>query len=292
MIVQVPASSANLGPGFDCFGIAWELYNRIEYTLRENGLTISGCEERFQNRDNLAYTAFQRTLAECGVSEPGLSIRFDRCEIPVSRGLGSSAALIVGGVLAADRLCSLGLTKDEMFSIATAMEGHPDNIAPALFGGLTVSTMVGERALTRPFPVSPALRFTVMVPPFELSTALARSVLPERVSRQDAVFNISRAALLIRALQDGDAELLKLSLEDRLHQPFRLPLIAGYERASAAAEDCGALGLCISGAGSTLLCISNDAAFSDRLCEAVHPLLPGWQIRSVKVDPRGATVLE
>ena len=142
MIVRVPASSANLGPGFDSFGIAWKLYNEIRFELAEEGLSISGCDERYRGEDNLACVAFTRVLQSCGRERCGLRINFEKTEIPVSRGLGSSAALITAGVLAANALCDLGLEKSELFDIATSVEGHPDNIAPAMFGGLTVSLPV------------------------------------------------------------------------------------------------------------------------------------------------------
>ena len=291
MIVRVPASSANLGPGFDCLGIAWNLYNEIEYELSDSGLVIEGCDERFQGEDNLTYRAFRRALDYAGVKAPGVTIRFRKTEIPVSRGLGSSAALIAGGVVAADRLCSLGLSDEERLSIATGIEGHPDNVAPALFGGMTVSAMDGERAVTCPCPVSPKLYFTVLIPPFELSTELSRSVLPASYSRPDAVFNLSRTALLLRALETGDAQLLRVGLQDRLHQPYRLPLIAGVEQAKAAAEACGAIGLCISGAGSTLLCIAAEADFSRRFAAKLLETLPGWRVLAVTPDLSGAKII-
>ena len=215
MIVRVPASSANLGPGFDSFGIAWQLYNEISFQLSDE-TEILGCAEGYQNEENLALRAYRRVLERCGVREEGgVSIRFGKTSIPVSRGLGSSAALITAGVMAANELYGLGLSRDELFLLATEVEGHPDNVAPALYGGLSVSAMAGGRAVTRRFPVSDKLFFTALIPPFELSTALARSVLPESVSRADAVFNVSRGALVLRALGDGDAELLAFAMDFR-----------------------------------------------------------------------------
>ena len=221
MIVRVPASSTNLGPGFDSFGVAWRLYNEIEFVLADEGLCITGCDPRYAGEDNLAYRAFRRVLAYSGRSLRGLRINFIKSEIPVSRGLGSSAALITAGVVAANKLYGLGLSKGELLDLATAVEGHPDNVAPALYGGLTVSLTEGEHAVTRRFPLSEKLFCTLLIPPFELSTALARGVMPKQVSMKDAVFNLSRAALLPRALADGDTELLRIAVEDRLHQPYR-----------------------------------------------------------------------
>ena len=290
MIVRVPASSANLGPGFDSFGIAWQLYNEIDFQLTEEGLAISGCPEAFQNEDNLAYRGFRRALERCGVSGGGVAIRFGRTNIPVSRGLGSSAALITAGVIAANELCELGLTRKEQFLLATEVEGHPDNVAPALYGGLTVSAMDGGNALTRRFPISERFRFVALIPPFELSTALARSVLPGEVSRADAIFNVSRGALLLRALGDGDAELLAFAMDDRIHQPYRSRLIDGFKTARIEAQECGAQGFCISGAGSTLLCVSDRSDFPARMETALEISLPAWEARELTPDLSGAMI--
>lgn len=289
MMIRVPASSANLGPGFDSFGIAWQLYNEIDFQLSEETV-IEGCAERFCNEQNLACVAYRRVLERCGVHDEGVAIRFGRTGIPVSRGLGSSAALIAAGVMAANELHELGLTRDELFLLATEVEGHPDNVAPAIYGGLTVSAMSGGRALTRRFPISEALNFTALIPPFELSTALARSVLPESVSREDAIFNVSRAALLLRALGDGDAELLAFAMDDRIHQPYRARLIDGFSHARIEAQECGAAGICISGAGSTLLCVASRPDFPERMETALSMALPGWELKVLTPDLNGAMI--
>lgn len=291
MKFRIPASSANLGPGFDCFGIAWQCYNEIEFIPREEGLLISGCEEKYCNEDNLAYKAYHAAMAWAGQRESGLEIRFGRTDIPVSRGMGSSAALIVGGVVAANAIHGLELSGSELLAIATSVEGHPDNIAPALFGGFTVSAMDGIAAVTTHFPISEKLFFTLLIPDFELSTDLARSVLPEAVSRQDAIFNISRSALLIKALERGDRQLMRIALEDKLHQPYRTKLIQGFETAEAAAKKLDAMGICISGAGSTLLCIADRPEFSAEMEEALKESLPGWKVLGVKPDLQGVMMI-
>lgn len=291
MKFRIPASSANLGPGFDCFGIAWQCYNEIEFIPREEGLVISGCAEKYCNEDNLAYKAYRAAMAWAGQRESGLEIRFGRTDIPVSRGMGSSAALIVGGVVAANAIHGLELSGSELLAIATSVEGHPDNIAPALFGGFTVSAMDGIAAVTTHFPISEKLFFTLLIPDFELSTELARSVLPEAVSRQDAIFNISRSALLIKALERGDRQLMRIALEDKLHQPYRTKLIQGFETAEAAAKKLDAMGICISGAGSTLLCIADRPEFSAEMKEALKESLPGWKVLGVKPDLQGVKMI-
>ena len=289
MIVRAPASSANLGPGFDCFGIAWQLYNEIEFTPADR-LEITGCDEKFCSADNLAYKAYAMTLEKGGIKEKGVHIHFKNTDIPASRGLGSSSALIVGGVTAANALYELKLSDRERLEIATAIEGHPDNAAPALLGGLTASAMVGSEAVTVHFPLSDKLHFAALVPPFELSTALARSVLPMSVSRADAVFNVSRAALVLNALGSGDCELLSVGMEDRVHQPFRFPLIEGWETAKKLSADCGGKAICISGAGSTLLCASNEKDFPEKLKENIS-VLPGWKVIPLLPDFEGAKAI-
>ena len=291
MKFRIPASSANLGPGFDCFGIAWQCYNEIEFIPREEGLVISGCAEKYCNEDNLAYKAYHAAMTWAGQRESGLEIRFGRTDIPVSRGMGSSAALIVGGVVAANAIHGLELSGSELLAIATSVEGHPDNIAPALFGGFTVSAMDGIAAVTTHFPISEKLFFTLLIPNFELSTELARSVLPEAVSRQDAIFNISRSALLIKALERGDRQLMRIALEDKLHQPYRTKLIQGFETAESAAKKLEAMGICISGAGSTLLCIADRPEFSAEMEEALKESLPGWKVLGVKPDLQGVKMI-
>lgn len=289
--VRVPASSANLGPGFDCFGIAWQLYDLIDFSFGGSGLEISGCPEKYRNSENLAFQDFEAVRAACGAQARPLKINFLDSAIPVSRGLGSSAALIAGGAVAANALYGLKLSRQALLDIITPVEGHPDNLAPCLFGGFTASTMADSKALTAQYPLSDKLHFTVLVPDFELSTHESRSVLPQSVARSDAVFNVSRAALLIKALELGEQKMLAPCLEDKLHQPFRFGLIRGYEAAAELARAHGAWGLCISGAGSTLLCVCDDAAFADKLRPDIERALPGWRVISVLPENDGCAIL-
>ena len=286
MIVRVPGSSANLGPGFDCFGIAWQCYNTMEFLPAEE-LSITGCPEEFQNRENLAFLGYEAVCRRAGVDADKVSIRFLESEIPVSRGLGSSAALLVAGVAAANALHKLGLSREELLSIAAPLEGHPDNIAPSLLGGLSVSIMEEGRTVSRPFPVSDRLFFTALIPNFKLSTSLARSVLPEQYSRADVIFNASRASLLLRALADGDGELLAYAMQDRVHQPYRERLIDGFDKAKALASEMGAAALCISGAGPTLLCVSEKEDFSGNMERVMSKELPLWKTLPLQVDRAG-----
>ena len=292
MKVLVPASSANLGPGFDCFGVAWRLYNELEFIPGGDGLMITGCDEKYRGADNLAYRAYCSVLERAGLKPEPLRINFLRSDIPISRGLGSSSALLVGGVIAANALHSLGMDRDELFSLATALEGHPDNVAPALLGGLTVSIMADGQAIAVPCPVSERIYVCALVPDFELSTHRARAVLPQSVPFADAVFNVSRAAATLRALETGDCGLLSIALDDRLHQPYRQELIAEYAPVRALALSCGAAAVCISGAGPTILCLHAQADFAARMTQAVSALHHNWRVLPLRVDPQGARVLE
>lgn len=291
MKVSVGASSANLGPGFDCFGLAWQLYNTMEF-MPADRLVIEGCDEKYKNAENLAYRAYTAALAAAGKAASGVCIRFLRTDIPVSRGLGSSAALTVGGVLAADRLNGLGFSDEQLLAVATSVEGHPDNVAPALFGGLTVSAMDGGKAVSAVYALSDRLHFTALVPDSELSTSMSRSVLPQSISREDAIFNVSRAALLLKALENGDCGLIRTALRDRIHQPFRKALIEGYDRAEALALETGAAGVCISGAGSTILCVSPEEDFYGKMKAAAEREFPRWRVLDMKPDTLGARITE
>ncbi len=290
MKVKVSASSANFGPGFDCFGAAWDLRNTIEFVPGGSGLEIYGCDARFRNEKNLAYAAYKAALDAAGVGHEPLIINFADSPIPVSRGLGSSAALIVAGVTAANEIRQLGFDRRKLLEIATIVEGHPDNIAPALLGGFTVSAMDGDKVLSVQCSVSEKLRFTVLIPDFELSTSLSRGVMPKEYKKADAVFNISRASLLLKGLETGSRELISAGLQDMIHQPYRKRLIDGYEKAEKLALDLGAIGVCISGAGSTMLCISDDPSFSGKMAETMSRPFPRWKVTEVFLDRAGAII--
>ena len=290
MKILVPASSANLGPGFDCFGVAWKLYNELEFIPGGDGLTVTGCDEKYCNADNLAYRAYKAVLERYRLAPEGLTINFHRCDIPISRGLGSSSALLVGGVMAANTIHKLGMSRDELLSVATALEGHPDNVAPALFGGLTASAVEAGIPLSVHYPLSPRLHFTALIPPFELSTALSRKVLPHDVPRADAIFNVSRAALLLSALGSGDIPLLRAAMADRLHEPYRRALIDGYDTARALAYKHGAAAMCISGAGSTLLCVAEQPCLAEDISADLAAHLPGWRAVPLLPELDGAHI--
>ena len=290
--IRVPATSANLGPGFDSFGCALALYNTYTFEQITGGLEIYGCDEEFRNRDNLSIVAYRYAMEAMGLPMEPLSLTID-AHIPVCRGLGSSSAMIIGGVMAANALHGSPMSREELLRLCTVVEGHPDNLAPALYGGMTASLMRGGMPVTACFPLSEKLRFFALVPPFHLSTQTARAVLPQRVPFADAVFNVSHAALLLRALETADIDMISLALDDRLHQPYRKGLIEGYDDAEQTARESGVRAFCISGAGPTCLCIADNDEVGVRLAAAVtaNPSLPDWQVLPLRVDTEGAKLL-
>lgn len=287
--VRVPATTANLGVGFDTLGCALKLYNTLCFTLSDR-LSFSGCDEKYQNPENLAYQGFVAVYAHMGQAVPGVHIDID-AGIPVCRGLGSSAAMIAAGALAANRLGGFGLDTAALLAIVTPIEGHPDNLAPALFGGLTASMQVDGQVYTVTYPVHPALRFVLLSPDFPLSTHAARAVLPQSVPFGEAVRQLSRLALLPKALELGDEALIARCLVDRLHQPYRFPLIAESHDLCALAHDLGCDAFCISGAGPTLLCITRDSTLAERLAASAAGLKHHWHIQELAVDHTGAACL-
>lgn len=291
MKIRIPASSANLGPGFDCLGIAWKLYDEIEFQPGADSLRITGCPEAYRNRENLCFYGYAAALKRRGLPERPVAINFLKSDIPISRGLGSSAALITGGVLAADRLWGLRLTKNEILKIVSEAEGQPDNAAASLFGGFTASAVDGGKVVAVKFKVSTKLHFTALIPEFQLSTKIARSVLPDSLTREDAIFNISRSAFLIKAMESGDTALLATALRDRIHQPYRLGLIEGYEGIKRIALGLGCDAICISGAGPALLCISGSEGLSKKISPRMAESFPKWRVLPLIPDFEGAAVI-
>ena len=222
MKFRVPATTGNTGPGFDSVGLAFTLYARFEAELLPAGqLAISGCEAKYQNEENLAVQAFRAVEKRLGVQPAGLKLHIDT-DVPISRGLGSSATLLAAGAFAANALHGAPLDKEMLLDVTTQMEGHPDNAAPALYGGLCASVVGRDgRVLCVRYPVAPSVRFAALIPDFPLATAEARRVLPASIPRADAVFNISRTAILMRGMEMGDYALLSAALDDRLHTPYR-----------------------------------------------------------------------
>ena len=270
-------------------GCALGLYNTLTFTQSEE-LSFSGCEAAYQNENNLAYQAYCRVLTALGLEKECVKIDID-ANIPVSRGLGSSAALLAAGAVAANALHGSPLSKEQLLAICTELEGHPDNVAPALLGGLTASFMAGDEVVSVSYDVHSDLRFVALIPNFPLSTHAARSVLPAFVPHDDAVFNTAHAAVLPKALALGDEKLLALALQDRIHQPYRRRLVHEYDELERLAAENGCGAFCISGAGPTLLALTKDGDFARRMAEGASKLSYCWQVLELPVDFEGAKLL-
>jgi homoserine kinase len=255
--IKVPASTANLGPGFDCLGMALDLYAWIEMDFATKTKVILYGQQMLGiplDKSNLIYKVAQMVFAEAGVSHPELEIAM-YSEIPLTRGLGSSASAIIGGMVAANALIGNVLSKDKIFLMATQLEKHPDNVGASLFGGFVVASWDGRRADYIRIAPHERLEVLVAIPEFQLSTEIARHALPKEVFMKDAVFNLSHSSLLVAALCSGNLEMIRHAMQDVLHQPYRAALIPGMKTILREATDHGALGVALSGAGPTLLAL-------------------------------------
>ena len=271
-IVRVPATTANLGPGFDCLGIALDIFNELT-VAQTHSLNIivqgEGTGQISLRQDNLVYRAIATVFAKLGKPVPELSLNCLN-RIPLARGLGSSAAAVAGGLVAANELLGKPLSSDELLQLGAGMEGHADNIAPALFGGCQLVYREEDRYHHVPVPLPKGLTAVLFIPDFAMSTAKARNILPPKVSRADAVFNIGRVSLLTLAMSTGKLEYLKIATQDRLHQPARQSMFPAMENIFKAALEAGALGAFLSGAGSTILAFTEGESLSGEIGKAMQ----------------------
>jgi len=288
--VRVPASTANLGPGFDTLGMSLSLYIWLE--MRKSKRTVvhfsgDGFEGIPADKDNLIYKVAQLVFKEAGVDVPELEIGM-RSDIPLTRGLGSSASAIIAGMAAANALIGSPLSNDRLFDLATGLERHPDNVGASLFGGIIAAAWDGEHADYVRIEPPRNLKVLALIPEFELATSAARAVLPEQLSIQDAVYNISRSSLLTAALAAGRLDLLSSAMKDRLHQPYRAVLVPGMEKILEQATQYGALGASLSGAGPTLLAlVDRTSSEFDQLEAFMQSVMSenGIQARTLWLEP-------
>jgi homoserine kinase len=270
--IRVPATSANLGPGFDCLGMALDLWNeveieaagrRLEMTFEGEGQSVLPADE-----SNAIVQSMAAYAAAHGRSLPAGIRMHCANRIPLGSGLGSSSAAVVAGILAASALLGLNDSQDDQLQFAFEVEGHMDNVAPCLLGGLVVSVVEGKQVVWRKLPVTP-FPLAIVLPDYNFPTAQARAALPQQVPHTDAVFNMNRIVLLVEALRAGDPDLLAVAMQDRLHQPYRLPLIPGAEAARKAALEAGAAAVVLSGAGPSLLAVLRDAQDCQPVADAM-----------------------
>jgi homoserine kinase len=255
--IRVPASSANLGPGFDSLGVALNLYSYLtaeitQYDMLEIIITGSHAGADIPlDKTNTVYEAIEYVHNKLGLPVKGLKLTME-LNSPIARGLGSSATAIAAGVYIANELLNRPLTLQGMIDIATEIEGHPDNIVPTIVGGFVVSIMEGSKVIYSEAPFPPALKFIAVIPDFELLTSKAKSVVPKELSLSDAVFNLSRSALLTAAFSTNNYNIIKYAIKDKMHQDYRATLIPGMKEVMGVGESMGALGCYLSGAGPTI----------------------------------------
>ncbi len=299
--VTVPATTANLGPGFDCLGAALALYNQFTFsapitpaplTIAVTGQSTAGITT---DASNLVYQAFAKLYQQLGQTPPPIHIDI-AMQVPLARGLGSSATAIVGGLLGANHWAGAPFTATEVMQLAIAIEGHPDNVVPAQIGGCRLAASGLERAWEIcEIPWHSSIVPIVAIPEFELSTTQARQVLPLHYSRADAIFNTAHLGLLLQGLATGNADWLQAALHDRIHQPYRELLIPGYETVRSAAIESGAYGLVISGAGPTLLALASPSqadAVATAMTTAWSTIGIGVMTKQLAIDTAGAIVGE
>jgi len=296
--VKVPASSANLGPGFDVLGLALTVYNKLEIEpAAKTSLTIigEGADTLPTGKENLLLiTLADFYKRELGTEPPALKIKAVN-NIPLARGMGSSSAAIVGAILAANELSGRALSRDEIFSLAADIEGHPDNVAAAVYGGATIAYPVnGGVHKVSAFKPRSNLSALLLVPDKKLLTTAARQALPDAVTYRDAVFNISRTALLVKALMLGESELLATAMDDRLHQPYRAALIPELNKVIEICRAAGADGAALSGAGPTVIALTTGkkaAAVGEKIEARLQLASLAYTIKTCGIDLQGATII-
>ncbi len=298
IVVKVPATTANLGAGFDCLGAALSLENQFQFTLSQEKTTFTvtgnGAEKIQLTEDNLLYQSFLRFYEFIGVCAPHVAIEIN-INVPLSRGLGSSATAIIGGLLGANHFSSQKLSQTELLNLAIAIEGHPDNVVPALLGNCILAVGEKENWQFVPITCNPEIKFIIAIPDFELSTEAARSVLPPHVSYSDAVYNMAHLTLLIKGLETANSQWLTEALKDKLHQPYRQSLIKGFEQLYDNVLEAGAYGMVISGAGPTLLALSNDSKTE----AVIKTMKQTWEnlgvnaiVKSLDLQTQGAKLID
>ena len=294
--VRVPATSANLGPGFDSLGIALNIYNEYEFELKESkGLFFEGFEEEFQNEDNIIFMAIKKVFDKYDFKFNGIRIKIIKQDIPISRGLGSSSSCIVAGLIGAFALMNMEINRDEILSLAVDIEGHPDNVCPAIFGGLVSTIMVdNKKPLYNCVEVKDGIKFIALIPRFKLSTEKARAILPKEVLFGDCIYNVGRAALLISCFSNGNYALLKEATKDRIHERFRSKLIDNFDKVYNKSLELGALSCFLSGAGPTLMAIvdNKDISFVGNFTNFMKEQNINWYIKELKIDKHGAKILK
>ena len=297
--VAAPATTANLGPGYDCLGMALDLWNTIEVEVlppdSEPSVQVSGegAGELEPGQDNLVYRSMKFLFDEAGSAMPALRLKCHN-EIPLARGLGSSAAAIAGGLASANTLSPVKFTPAALLEMAATIEGHPDNVAAAVYGGLRLVIADGQQLYTVPVNVPPDIHTVLFVPETRIATADARAVLPEKITVADAVHNVGRAALLVAGMATNHPEYLTVATQDRMHQPYRRPLFPAMKLLFQAALDAGDLGVFLSGSGSTVLALARgrEMTVAYEMSEAARQAGVAGEVKVIRPTELGAHLVK
>lgn len=287
--VTVPATTGNLGPGFDCLGAALSIFNTFEFAESDEfkiTATGIGTDKVAKNKSNLVYQSLEKLYEKIGQPKPVISLNI-QAQVPLSRGLGSSATAIIGGLVGGNLLAGEPLSVKELLQLAVEIEGHPDNVAPAMLGGCQlISTTKTNNWEYCSISWHKKVAIALAIPEFELSTTKARQVLPKQVTLKDAIFNASHLALLTQALATANSDFLETALQDKLHQPYRQSLIPNMEEVQKAAQQAGAYGSVISGAGPTLLALGS----ADKVEEIATAMVSTWQALGINATKKIVTI--
>lgn len=305
--VQVPATSANMGPAFDTAGVALSLYNTIEvYTQYEKNFSddfkiesVNNIDKRIScnqkipvDKTNLIYSTIRKFASKIKKDLPPFYMR-QVDQIPLARGLGSSAACIAAGLLIANKLTGSEFSVDELLYEAVKMEGHPDNVAPAFLGNMVVGVCENDRFEYVKIDVNQELEFIALIPDFPLSTSAARNVLPKAYTREQTVFNCSHTALMVASVMSGNFDALSLAMRDEIHQPYRKILIPGMDEILSAASELGCLGGFLSGAGPTLMIVNRRGnIITEKLEKVMSEFENFWLVKPLEIDRQGARIIE
>ncbi len=294
--VRVPATSANMGPGFDSMGLALGLYNYVTAEETDGGLVIDIPDEtgKFLAKDerNLVYKSMMTLFNEVGYSVKGLHLTLEN-NIRVTRGLGSSSAGIVSGLVAANAMSGNQLSKEELLFLAAELEGHADNVTPAVMGGFTVAVKQRNRVQFVKTELKDDLKFAAFIPDFYLQTKKARGILPHSVSMRDAVYNTGHSALLVASLMTGKYENIRTAVGDKLHQRYRKRLVPKMDEMFKSCYEKGALGVYLSGAGPTIVAIvhQDNTEFETKMKQVLTERMPDWNLTMLSADNTGAIIL-
>ena len=266
----------------------------MDFSFQDEGISFEGFEQEFKNEDNIIFMAMKKVFNKYNFKFKGLKIKIIKQDIPISRGLGSSSSCIVAGLIGAFALMNKELEKEEVFKLAIDIEGHPDNVCPAIFGGLVSTVMANGETLYNKIEIKNGVKFIALIPNFKLSTEKARAILPSEVSFKDSVYNIGRAALLISCFMNGNYKLLREATKDRLHQQYRSKLIEGFDEVYEKVLNIGAYGCFLSGAGPTIMAIinENDLDFVDDIKKFIKEEKLNWNIKELAIDKVGAKILK